>query len=210
MKTVAFVATKGGVGKSTMAECITAQAIDAGRSVYLADMDPQKSFSDWWYARGEPNNPRLIENVDMVSAAVKLIVEKDVARDLFIVDTPGSLIPVIRDAIEAADCVVVPLQPSPKDLLAQEAVNDLITAAKKWDKTVLVVNRSMGASTMTPQAVELIKGKTKVKPLIVSNRVDYQKAPINGQTAPEINSTAAAEINFIWKAIAKIAGVKAK
>jgi cellulose biosynthesis protein BcsQ len=55
------------------------------------------------------------------------------------VDTPGSLMPIITDAIEAADLIVLPTQPSPLDLHAQDAVAASIEKLGLRDKIKMVL-----------------------------------------------------------------------
>ena len=40
VRIVALVSTKGGAGKSTLAECLAVAAAKEGQSVYLLDLDP--------------------------------------------------------------------------------------------------------------------------------------------------------------------------
>ena len=52
-------------------------------------------------------------------------------RDFLIVDTPGSFMTIIKDAVTAADCVIIPMQPSPIDILAQEDVLLLVISSAR-------------------------------------------------------------------------------
>jgi cellulose biosynthesis protein BcsQ len=47
-------------------------------------------------------------------------------RDYAFVDTPGSIMPIITDPLEAADLVVVPVQPGQLDFWGQNAAVDQI------------------------------------------------------------------------------------
>jgi chromosome partitioning protein len=125
-------------------------AIEASHEIgtLLADMDPQQSLADLWRRRGELLNPRLIENVRSVGEAVRRLEEAGYARDVMFVDTPGSDIGVIRDALITADAIVLPVQPSPMDLLAQEAACNLVAELDKGDVTLFVLNRIDGRSNL--------------------------------------------------------------
>jgi len=52
-------ATKGGVGKSTLAVALAISAIEDGERVGLVDCDPQGSTRDWNALRGSPAEPAL-------------------------------------------------------------------------------------------------------------------------------------------------------
>ena len=54
MKTVAFVARKGGSGKTTLAAHVAYCAAASGLKVALIDLDPQGSLFDWNESR-KPN-----------------------------------------------------------------------------------------------------------------------------------------------------------
>src|SRR5262245_17617127 len=117
MLVVTLVSTKGGCGKSTLAECLAVEAARRGRSVFLADLDPQQSTAEWWRRRGGPDNPMMIASRgSMIRASRRDIRERRSERDVMIIDTPGSDMTVIGEALHAADCVVVVVQASIKDL----------------------------------------------------------------------------------------------
>ena len=136
MKVIAFVSTKGGVGKSTLSACVSVAAMKAGFSVYLLDLDPQQSTAAWWRRRKGPENPMLATGVESASRAIRAIKTKKAERDFLIVDTPGSFIGVINDAIQEAHCIVIVTQASAKDIEAQGA--------------------GVGAKILVPQALLLL------------------------------------------------------
>ena len=133
MKVIVFASSKGGVGKTTLAFNVGIHAARAGAGVQLADVDPQKSLLDVCLRRRDmheliADNPMILENVDTIARTVADLEASGYARDYLIVDTPGSSMGILREAIAAADVVVVPLQPSPFDYMAQEDVSRLIKA----------------------------------------------------------------------------------
>ena len=115
--TVIVVANpKGGVGKSTLATNLAGYFAANGEWVALADLDKQQSAHSWLDLRPD-TLPRIEEwkmNVDAPSKPPKGL-EKEV------VDTPagihGNRLAV---ALDLADKVIVPLQPSMFDILATQ------------------------------------------------------------------------------------------
>jgi chromosome partitioning protein len=120
------------------------------------------------------------------------------------VDTPGSLMHVIRDALSVADCVVLPLQPSPMDWVAQEAVADLVESMGLSDRTLFVINRAEGKSDMVERAKSFFAMRTKYPVHIIKHRVDYARAAETGQAGCELNKDAGKEIRELWAAIQNV------
>ena len=205
MRVIAFVSSKGGVGKSTLSACVAVELVKAGHSVYLLDLDPQQSTAAWWRRRKGPDNPLLATGVESVSRALRAIRTKKAERDFLIVDTPGSFMAVIDDAIEEADCVVIVVQASAKDLEAQGAVEGLVTKAKKHAKTLYVINRVNPRSALTKAVADAVSTKSIRLPVTISDRADYIKADAEGKTANETTKAAAAEIRALWRALQEIA-----
>src|SRR5262245_55533085 len=61
-----------------------------------------------------------------VTQNVSLLKESGYEREFMFVDTPGSMATTIRNAVLAADCVVMPNGSSKVDWLAQEGVADMV------------------------------------------------------------------------------------
>lgn len=53
-KVITFAQQKGGAGKTTMLAHLAASWAEAGRSVALIDLDPQKSLTRWAELRADP------------------------------------------------------------------------------------------------------------------------------------------------------------
>ena len=109
---VSVVHTKGGVGKSTTAIYSATAATRLGLRAKILDTDPQGTATAWSCdatANGHPLpfpvGPASIKDLQRVARA-----------DFTIIDTPPGNARVIDAAIDAADLVVVPTQPSPADV----------------------------------------------------------------------------------------------
>jgi chromosome partitioning protein len=107
---------KGGVGKSTLATNLAGYFAANGEWVALADLDKQQSAHSWLDLRPD-TLPRIEEwkmNVDAPSKPPK-------GLEKAVVDTPagihGNRLAV---ALDLADKVIVPLQPSMFDILATQ------------------------------------------------------------------------------------------
>ena len=199
-----LVSSKGGVGKSTLAACLAVEAANEGE-VYIVDLDPQQSTAAWWRRRKGPQNPLLVTGVDSISRAVRLIKERNAERDYIIVDTPGSFLGVISDAIAEADAVIAVVQPSGKDLEAQGVVDGLIAKTNKFGQTLYVLNRVDKRSKLTFDAAAKLTGKGTYPPFMIKDLDAYVRADMEGKTAPEVNNECKEEITALWQAIKGIA-----
>lgn len=204
MKTVAFAGTKGGVGKTTLAFNIACEAAKHG-TVFLADMDPQKSFETFAELRGG-DNPLLLKNVQSIPRAIADLTRTGFLRDFLVVDTPGSFMNVIRDAARAADCIVVPMQPSPVDVLAQGDLVSLVTQLGKAALMLPVLNRVENRGSLD-DARRRIAALFAATPVMVKNRTVYARALVAGKAGPELDKEAAKEMASLWAAIQAVIGV---
>jgi chromosome partitioning protein len=198
MKTVAFAGTKGGVGKTTLAFNIACEAAKHG-TVFLADMDPQKSFETFAELRGG-DNPLLLKNVQSIPRAIADLTRTGFLRNFLVVDTPGSFMNVIRDTARAAGCIVVPMQPSPIDVLAQEDMVSLVRGLGKAAQMLPVLNRVDSRGNLD-DARRRITALFAASPILVKNRSAYARALAAGKAAPELDKEAAEEIASLWAAI---------
>jgi chromosome partitioning protein len=205
MLVVAMVSTKGGTGKSTLAECLAVEAVRLGRSVFIVDLDAQQSTAAWWRRRLGPDNPMLITGRGSVIRALREVQERQGERDVMIIDTPGSDMRIIREAMNAADVIVVAVQPSLKDLEAQGAVADLIKETHQTESSLYVVNRADGRSNLAQQAVDVVRDRTPHEPLIIAERADYVRADAVGKAGNEVSKAARGEIQALWNEIERIA-----
>jgi chromosome partitioning protein len=210
MKTIVFAATKGGTGKSSLAYNLAIKAAEK-HQVLIGDLDPQRSLKRYWEKRGELINPRLVSNIQSLPQSIKLLTEAGYDREYMVCDTPGSLMPVIRDALSAADCIVLPTQPSPMDWTAQEAVADLVEEMGLRDRTIFVVNKvTESKSGLVEQAKEFFALRTKYPILVIKHRAEYARAVEKGRAGCELNKDANTEIGKLWKLVQTVIADQSK
>jgi chromosome partitioning protein len=116
MYVVAFLAQKGGVGKTTLAVTLAVQACLVGESAGVIDADPQATASGWAMARARTKGPDAPPPVAAAHDAPTLQrAIKDARADglswLFI-DTPAGVSELPATAASNADLVLVPCVPS--------------------------------------------------------------------------------------------------
>ena len=62
MHVIAVVAQKGGVGKTTVSQCLAVEALRQGMAAAIIDTDPQKSTAEWGSQReaGQIDAPSMM------------------------------------------------------------------------------------------------------------------------------------------------------
>ena len=208
MDIVVFAGIKGGTGKTTLAFNVAVEAAKRGQ-VYAADLDPQKSLKGLLLRRGQEygvprDNPMLLNEVGAVEVAAVTLKRARMERDYMIVDTPCSFVEIIEEAITAADCVVLPLLPSPLDIIALEEMVRMVEYLGKAAKTLVVVNRFSGRSSLGDETIDRFKRRMSNAPFKVADRTDYPRAMIGGRTGAEVSPDAHKEITLLWLAIQDI------
>ena len=121
---IAFVQTKGGTGKSTLAQCIafSKRMTQAFGTISIVEMDPQKTISKWWLRRKENGFPTGRVGFSHISSTDRHIIlsqieELEQKSDLLVLDVPGESIGKFHTqfACAVADMVLIPMRTSTND-----------------------------------------------------------------------------------------------
>lgn len=203
---IAVVSQKGGSGKTTLAVNLATRAAQAKNESCVIDTDPQATAAAWGDWRGDflpvvvtappARLPRTIESA------------KKNGVDFIVIDTPPHADAAAREAIKAADLVLIPTKPRAFDLAALEPVADLITFAKKPAYVVLNAVPA-GATILSDDAKKAAKEMgLKVCSVTLGDRADFHRSSAKGETAAELDSSgkAAKEIDKLWKWLNKKLG----
>jgi len=180
LKTVALIAQKGGVGKTTLAVNL---AVAAGRTA-LFDLDQQESAVVWADRRRDelPHVEFLTDRRlrDGLSAA------EEKGFDLAIVDTPPAAGSEALTAAEAADLILVPCRPSLLDIDAIRRTAQLIRATGL--PAFAVINAAPhSATTLLADTRRLIADKgLPIAPVVLRERGAYRAAWPLGKAVTEI------------------------
>ena len=189
MQVIAIVSQKGGVGKSTLAVHLAAEASTQGRRVLLLDLDPQGSAMEWASRRGD--RPPDVSGANPASIGKEIDKARSEDYDLVLVDTAPHADHAALQAARSADLVAIPCRPSTFDIAAISATLDLCKLANK--QALVILNAAPIRSRVTAEAEEAIAEKGgKVSPIIIRQRVAFQHCMIDGRTAAEYEPGGAA------------------
>ena len=158
MKTVLVASSKGGVGKTTIATHLAAQAALAGQRTVLVDADPQGSSTRWAERRAGLESAVL--PVDGHRKDWHRKVPEDAQQ--VVIDAPaGAMAGDLDRFLDQVDTVVVPVLPSALDIEATvpflNTLAKLPRVRKGKLRVGLVGNRLKPWTNASQQALDLFK-----------------------------------------------------
>ena len=160
MPSIAVIAPKGGVGKSTIAECLRQVYKDA----QIVDMDHQQTLT-------------ILATINQKPLPVK---ENLVTARYIIYDTPPYNDEQIRGLIRHVDKVIVPIKGGPPDLAAFPSIYESLKQTQSYEKTLVVCNEVRKPITnMHKQLMDVFNKnfpKVKVAQTYLSNLNQFKKA----------------------------------
>lgn len=200
MRTIAILAQKGGSGKSTLAQCLAVAAEIDGKTAVILDMDPQVSAAAWKKRRGADDPAVLTVTSGTLNDELERI--RGLGADLAIIDTPARLSDWAMDAARVADLVIVPAQPTVKDLERVEPSIKLATVYEVRPVFVVLNKTRPRGEGDNADAEQFIRTKNyPVAPVRIGDRVVHVRADTLGRTPLETepDSKAADEIKQLYR-----------
>ena len=158
MKTILVASSKGGVGKTTVATQLAAQAAIDGLNTVLVDADPQGSSTRWAERRADLSSAVL--PIDGTRKAWQKRIPEDAQR-VFIDAPAGAMAGELEGFLDVADAVVVPVPPSALDI---EATVPFLNAIAKHPRVrkgelpvALVGNKLKPWTNASQQAMDVLR-----------------------------------------------------
>jgi chromosome partitioning protein len=198
MRTVAILNEKGGSGKTTIATNLACVWQRQGMDTLLVDADPQQSALDWSTLReGPPTTVQVGKGRLDTLSTIK-------GYDLAIVDGAPRMGTLARDAAQAADLVVVPVQPSALDVWSAEVVIEL--SKRMGTPACIVVSRQITGTNLAAGVEEALEAfDVPVLKARTAQRVAYAEAIGAGMSVLEVSDAKAeAEVTAIADEILSI------
>lgn len=140
MRSILMMNSKGGCGKTTLATNLAGYYATQGKSVLLADYDPQASSMDWLSERPE-TSPEIY---GVAAYKDKFRIGKSI--DIFIMDAPAGISgKPLNDMLRKAETIIMPILPSPIDVRAAahfiKSMSEINKLVKSEVKIATVANR---------------------------------------------------------------------
>ena len=176
---IAFAQQKGGAGKTTVLAHLAHAWADRGRSVGLADLDPQRSLA-LWAANQRDHDYTVIESAGW--RATSDIRDLSKSCDVTLIDCPGNASSLLEAALRAADLVLLPCQPSMLDAWATDPI--LKMAAKEKTPARVLMNRMPPRGGIADQVqAHLREHGAELLQTTLGNRVAFASGVGSGTTA---------------------------
>lgn len=129
---IALAQSKGGSGKTTVAQVILGSVADRGHSVAAIDSDFNSTLYNWIenFSKYPIEGHAELDETKIVPLAGEL----EGKHDLVVIDTAGASTQATVFAIGSADIVLIPIQLSSSDIIEAIKTNRLVQSAAKMMK----------------------------------------------------------------------------
>lgn len=210
MPVITVAQQKGGAGKTTLVAQLAAHLAGEGAKVAVLDIDPQQSLTRW-HARRKEALKAASAGLDFAeSSGWKLAAAVEKLKrnhDWVLIDSPPHAETEARQAVRAADLVLVPLQPSPLDLWATQPTLNLALSEQRQARVVLNRMPPRGRLVDTLRA-EIQRASMPAAEATLGNRSAFAHAMTEGLgvTEWEPRGTAADEVRALAAELRKLLG----
>ena len=204
MYTIAFLAQKGGTGKTTLALSLAVAATRTGLTVLVIDLDPQATACNWSDRRVQ-DTPLVIDaQPGRLPAALEKAKQGGV--DLVLIDTPARSEQPALAAAKSADLVLIPCRPQAYDLETIPNTQELIALAGNKPSLALLNAVPPRGDRHEQARTFLDRLAVPVCPYMLGQRAAFSDAGALGLTPLEYDASgrAADEIKQVYKYIRRL------
>ena len=209
MRTLAVLSRKGGTGKTTVAVHLAVAAHSAGYKTLVADLDPQRSATDWFRERQSHSMaPAVMEAKVGTLFTQRLQAARD-GHDLLVIDTRPSTDLECAEAVRWADLCVIVVRPCYFDLKAVTRTVELVTNMSK--QGIFLINQAPSRRNgEEPRVIldtfeALLDMGLPVAPVGLRYRAAYQNAVREGLSVEEYDPSclASQEVGGLWSHVSQ-------
>jgi chromosome partitioning protein len=204
MLTIAFIAQKGGTGKTTLAINLAAAAAQDGRVPLVIDIDPQVSACNWSDRRGQKDNPPYVSDGQAARLQTAIQKAETMGIDTVLIDTPAKSGEAGLAAAKVADLVIIPCRPQELDIETLDSVKKILTMADQ-PPSIVVLNAvpHLGWGRQQEARREISAKGFEVAAQSIANLAAFGDATKRGQSVLEFQQggRAAQEIIEVYKQV---------
>jgi chromosome partitioning protein len=192
--------TKGGVGKSTVSGNLAWGLAHLGCSVMLVDADAQASVTKWFdLAEGAVPFDRCQLTTARVLQTELSRLRRQAAHDVVVIDCPPLQSDVTAAAVSQATLGLIPVLPSPLDVLAYADLVPLLRQAQALNPDIrlrFVVNQLDGRTALSREVMESLTDAEigDVSTVHLHYLQEYRKVVALGTSVVTRRGAAASEI----------------
>ena len=166
--------TKGGPGKSTVAQQVAAcLQLKRGKKVHVTDIDMQKTTTSWCEERRGNKNLELIPFSYVDNEIIKHLQSLNGRYEYIVVDAGGFDSEIQREAMLISDVVLIPLRPKRRDLKSLRDLDVVLSSVKESNPEVKIRAVVNQCPSLPSQVSRILSSKE----IIESFGIDY--APTN-------------------------------
>ena len=199
---------KGGVGKTTLVRNLAVAAALRGVRVMMADLDKQRSLSEWWSRR-----PDQLVQISCLAADItdaENVIDAADGHDVLMIDTPTAVEEhpsAVKALLLSADFVLIPTGVSWDDTNSVSRWMDLVNGLQRPSAFVLTrVNRRARSLLEAKRRLAAAAGRTL--PIEVPLFEDFNLSADTGTGIMEIRGASGADdIEALWLCIAREMGL---
>jgi len=184
MSIITIATSKGGAGKTTLAEILCGVACAEGLRVGAIDADYNHSLNDW--VKTFRTYPIDIRQELDETAIVPVAGELESQRDLVVIDTAGAAMQATVFAIGCADLVLIPVQLSSADVVEAVKTMRLVESAAAMTKReitarIVLTDYQPFTNIAAHTESELEKSNVSVLPTKLKRLVGFKEMTFTGE-----------------------------
>lgn len=209
MAIICVGASKGGVGKSTLAVNLAVMGATKNKSVLIVDTDPQGSSMCFRSLRGGEDIKATAHTEPTIHKKIGAYRDQ---FDLIIIDVGGRDDGVLRSAIAASDLFLLPVLPGQFDLWGATDTIRAFSEVRDFCPTLqgrLVLNQIDPVTRVTQKTMKALRQLGKEMPVLqfgIGRRVAFKASVEKGKgvVESEPKGKAAIEIRYLYNESLKI------
>jgi chromosome partitioning protein len=202
-KVIAVVSQKGGSGKTTLALHLATIAVQKKMTSCVIDTDPQATAAAWGDWRGNFLPAVVTSPPARLARTIENAGREGV--EMVVIDTPPHAEAAMREAVKAADLVLIPTRPRAFDLHALEGLADLVKFTGTPAHVVLNGVPARATRLVEDARATVAELGLDTCPVTFGERADFHRSSSSGEVASEIDAKgkAAEEVKALWKWVKK-------